>query len=71
MSNRVIFNQKNVLVLGGAGFIGSHLCDRLIEDTKIICVDNFSSGTEKNIDHLLSHPNFKFIKHDLAMPLNL
>jgi len=71
MSKKIIFDAKNVLVLGGAGFIGSHLCDELVENNKVICVDNFSSGTEKNIDHLLANPNFKFIKHDLATPLAL
>ncbi|NCN25336.1 NAD-dependent dehydratase [Candidatus Falkowbacteria bacterium CG10_big_fil_rev_8_21_14_0_10_37_14] len=71
MSGKFIFEKKNVLVLGGAGFIGSHLCDRLIKDCKVICVDNLSSGTESNIDHLLANSNFKFIKHDMALPLNL
>lgn len=71
MTAKLIFNQKNVLIIGGAGFIGSHLADRLVDECKIICVDNFSSGTEKNIDHLLAHPNFKFIKHDMSLPLNL
>ena len=71
MSQKFIFDKKNVLILGGAGFIGSHLCAKLLEDNKVICVDNFSSGTERNIDHLLSDPNFKFIKHDLAKPIIL
>jgi len=69
MSQKFIFDKKNILVLGGAGFIGSHLCEKLLEDYKVICVDNFSSGNERNIDHLLAYPNFKFIKHDLAKPL--
>lgn len=68
---KTIFDRKNVLVLGGAGFIGSHLCDELVKTSKVICVDNFSTGDEKNIDHLLSDPNFKFIKHDMIEPLNL
>ncbi len=71
MSAKFIFDTKNVLVIGGAGFIGSHLCDALVANAKVICVDNFSSGSEKNIDHLLANPNFKFIKHDLANPLAL
>lgn len=71
MSKETIFDNKNVLVLGGAGFIGSHLCDELIKDSKVICVDDFSSGDEKNIDHLLADPNFKFIKHDMSQPLDL
>ena len=71
MPKKVIFDKKNILVTGGAGFIGSHLCDELIKDSKVICVDNFSSGSEKNIDHLLSDPNFEFIKHDMTKPLDL
>ncbi len=71
MPKKVIFDKKNILVTGGAGFIGSHLCDELIKDSKVICVDNFSSGSEKNIDHLLSDPNFEFIKHDITKPLDL
>jgi len=71
MSKNVIFDKKNVLVTGGAGFIGSHLCDELIKTCKVICVDNFSSGDEKNIDHLLSEPNFTFINHDITEPLEL
>lgn len=71
MPQKFIFDKKNVLVLGGAGFIGSHLCEKLLEDNKVICVDNFSSGTERNIDHLLSDPNFKFIKFDLSKPIIL
>jgi len=70
MSN-VIFDKKNVLVIGGAGFIGSHLCDELIRTSKVICVDDFSSSDERNIDHLLAYPDFAFIKHDISEPLNL
>lgn len=71
MAKKVIFDKKNVLVAGGAGFIGSHLCDELVKTCKVICVDNFISGSEKNIDHLLSNPDFSFINHDLAKPLDL
>jgi len=71
MSKQVIFDKKNVLVAGGAGFIGSHLCDELIKTDKVICIDNFVSGTERNIDHLLANPNFVFINHDLNIPLDL
>jgi len=71
MGKRAIFDKKNVLVAGGAGFIGSHLCDRLVENSKVICLDNFSTGDERNIDHLLSDPNFEFIKHDITEPIDL
>ncbi|MFH1413015.1 MAG: NAD-dependent epimerase/dehydratase family protein [bacterium] len=68
---KIIFDKKNVLIIGGAGFIGSHLCDELIETSKVICIDNFSTGNEKNIDHLLANSNFKFIKYDLTKPITL
>ncbi len=68
---RAIFEKKNILITGGAGFIGSHLCDELVKEAKVICVDDFSTGDEKNIDHLLANPNFRFIRHDITEPLNL
>lgn len=71
MSKRAIFDKKNVLITGGAGFIGSHLCDELLQTCKVICLDNFLTGDEKNIDHLLSDPNFEFIKHDINQPIDL
>lgn len=71
MIKRAIFDKKNVLVIGGAGFIGSHLCDELIKDAKVICIDNFSTGQEKNIDHLLANPDFEFIRHDITKPIKL
>lgn len=71
MPKRAIFGKKNVIVAGGAGFIGSHLCDRLLETAKVICLDNFSTGDERNIDHLLSNPDFEFIKHDITEPIDL
>jgi UDP-glucuronate decarboxylase len=71
MPKKVIFDKKNVLVAGGAGFIGSHLCDELIKENKVICVDNFVTGSERNIDHLLANPDFIFINHDLSVPLDL
>lgn len=71
MPKQVIFDKKNVLVAGGAGFIGSHLCDQLMKDCKVICVDDFISGSERNIDHLLANPDFVFINHDLSQALNL
>lgn len=67
----VIIEKKNVLVAGGAGFLGSHLCDELVKTCKVICVDNFSTGSIENISHLLQNPDFKFIKHDLTELLDL
>ncbi|WP_237228592.1 UDP-glucuronic acid decarboxylase family protein [Rubinisphaera sp. JC750] len=61
---------KTVLVTGGAGFLGSHLCDRLVEmGDDVICVDNFFSGSKGNIKHLLGHPRFELIRHDIVHPL--
>jgi UDP-glucuronate decarboxylase len=71
MPKQVIFDKKNVLVAGGAGFIGSHLCDELVKTNKVICIYNFISGSEHNIDHLLANPDFVFINHDLSRPLDL
>ena len=71
MDKKIIFDKKNVLVVGGAGFIGSHLCDELLKKNKVICLDNFITGDEKNIDHLLVNPDFVFIKHDIAKPIDL
>jgi len=62
--------MNRVLVTGGAGFLGSHLCDRLIkEGNYVICVDNLFTGSKDNIKHLLSNPNFEFIEHDVIEPL--
>jgi len=71
MAKHAIFEKKNVLVVGGAGFVGSHLCDELIKTCKVICVDNFSSGNERNIDHLFAESDFVFLRHDLSTPLDL
>lgn len=62
--------MNRVLVTGGAGFLGSHLCDRLIkEGCDVICVDNLFTGSKDNIRHLLSNPYFEFIRHDVTEPL--
>ncbi|MBU1201213.1 MAG: SDR family oxidoreductase [Nanoarchaeota archaeon] len=61
--------MKTILVAGGAGFIGSHLCDELIvQGNKVICMDNLSTGHKNNIKHLLKNKNFKFINHDVIKP---
>ncbi len=62
--------MKRILVTGGAGFLGSHLCDRLIkEGNDVICVDNLFTGNKDNVRHLLSNPYFEFIRHDVTEPL--
>lgn len=62
--------MSRVLVTGGAGFLGSHLCDRLIEQGHdVICVDNLFTGSKDNIRHLMGHPYFEFIRHDVTEPL--
>lgn len=59
-----------VLVTGGAGFLGSHLCERLLNDgCEVLCVDNFSTGSRANVAHLLGHPRFELMRHDVTLPL--
>ena len=63
---------KRILVTGGAGFIGSHLCDRMVDQGHdVICLDNFFTSQKTNISHLLDHPNFELIRHDVAVPIAL
>ena len=63
-------DRKQILVTGGAGFLGSHLCDRLIADGHdVVCVDNFFTGSKRNIEHLIGHPRFELIRHDVTFPL--
>jgi UDP-glucuronate decarboxylase len=62
--------RRRILVTGGAGFIGSHLCERVVaEGHEVICVDNFFTGTKDNISHLLDNPYFEVIRHDICFPL--
>ncbi len=64
--------KKSVLVTGGGGFIGSHLCERLLgEGWDVICLDNFFTGAKRNILHLTSNPSFEVIRHDITLPLSL
>jgi len=62
--------MKKILVTGGAGFLGSHLCERLLnEGHHVLCVDNYFTGSKKNIEHLISNPNFEVIRQDICFPL--
>ncbi|MES2750083.1 MAG: UDP-glucuronic acid decarboxylase family protein [Pseudomonadota bacterium] len=64
--------ERRVLVTGGAGFLGSHLCERLLEaGCQVLCVDNFFTGTRKNIEHLLSNRHFELLRHDVTYPLHV
>ncbi len=66
-----IFEKKNVLVTGGAGFLGSHMCERLLKEAKVICMDDLSNSNIQNIQHLLQYPDFEFIKYDVNKPIDL
>jgi UDP-glucuronate decarboxylase len=69
---RIYNSCRRILVTGGAGFLGSHLIDRLLQrGDEVICVDNMFTGTRQNIEHLLNHPRFEFIRHDITSPLHL
>jgi UDP-glucuronate decarboxylase len=62
--------ERRVLVTGGAGFLGSHLCEKLLEmGSQVLCVDNFFTGARRNIEHLLDHKHFELLRHDIAHPL--
>jgi UDP-glucuronate decarboxylase len=65
------YNERlRVLVTGGAGFLGSHLCERLLADGhEVLCVDNFFTGTKRNIEHLMDHARFELMRHDVTIPL--
>ena len=63
---------RRILVSGGAGFLGSHLCERLLgEGHRVVCVDNFSTSTRRNVAHLLEHPSFQLLRHDVTEPLSV
>jgi UDP-glucuronate decarboxylase len=67
---RTYQEQKRILVTGGAGFIGSHLCERLVNDGhQVICLDNFFTGAKRNISHLLGNPAFEVMRHDVTQPI--
>jgi UDP-glucuronate decarboxylase len=64
--------EQRILVTGGSGFLGSHLCERLLtEGAQVICLDNFFTGTRRNIEHLLDHKRFELIRHDVTFPIYL
>ena len=64
------FEKKRILVTGGAGFLGSHLCEKLIEEgNEVICLDNYYTGSKNNISHLRSSKNFELLRHDICFPL--
>jgi UDP-glucuronate decarboxylase len=65
------FARRNILVTGGAGFIGSHLCETLVKDANVICLDNFSSSTPRNLEGLLQNPSFELVNHDITQPIQL
>ena len=65
-----ISNRKRILITGGAGFLGSHLCEKMLElGYDVLCVDNLYSSTKDNISHLFKNPNFEFLRHDITIPL--
>lgn len=65
-----MLTERRILVTGGAGFIGSHLCERLLDrGDEVLCVDNFYTGTRHNVHHLLNHPRFELMRHDVCFPL--
>ena len=64
--------RKRALVTGGAGFLGSHLCERLLDEGyDVLCADNFYTGSKRNISHLLGNPDFEFCRHEITLPLSV
>ena len=71
MTRRIYDSRRRILVTGGAGFLGSHLIDRLLaQGHEVLCVDNLFTGTKRNIDHLHAHPHFEFLRHDVCFLLD-
>ena len=67
-----MIDNKRILVTGGSGFLGSYLCDSLLEDGhEVLCVDNFQTGSRRNIEHLHGHPRFEVMRHDVTVPLHV
>jgi UDP-glucuronate decarboxylase len=67
---RLLDSRKRILITGGAGFLGSHLCDRLLaQGHEVLCADNLYTGAKRNVEHLLQHPRFEFLRHDITFPL--
>ena len=65
-------STKKILITGGSGFLGSHLCEKLLNDgSEVLCLDNFYTGSKKNISHLLDNKNFELIRHDVCLPIYL
>ncbi len=71
MRGKIILHlERRVLVTGGAGFLGSHLCERLLEaGCHVLCIDNYFTGARRNVAHLLDHPSFELVRHDVTFPL--
>lgn len=66
------YHRKRILITGGAGFLGSHLCQRLLhEGNEVLCLDNFFTGTKENVLHLMENPHFELIRHDVEFPLHI
>jgi len=71
MNNTPIFEKKNVIVTGGVGFLGSHLCEKLLKEANVICIDDLSNSDLNNIKHLLQYPDFEFIKYDVNKKIDI
>src|ERR1019366_8434201 len=71
-AHRIMHLQQRILVTGGSGFLGSHLCECLLsQGAEVICLDNFFTGARRNIEHLLEHKRFELIRHDITFPIYL